>query len=75
VPTSEIVDQDARKLVKALYEATDGSSMEWRMIIGRSARQAAAVDHAVEKGWILVEEGRNLCLTDEGAALARTTLS
>jgi hypothetical protein len=49
--------------------------MEWRMIIGRSARQNAAVDHAVEKGWILVEEGRNLCLTDEGAALARTTLS
>jgi hypothetical protein len=75
VPTTEVIDQDARKLVNALYEATDGRPMEWRMIIGRSARQAAAVNLAVEKGWILVEEGRNLCLTDEGAALARTTLS
>ena len=72
---STIVDQDARKLVNALYKATDGRPMEWRMVTGLSARQAAAVDHAVEKGWILVEEGRNLCLTDEGAALARTTLS
>jgi hypothetical protein len=75
VPTTKIIDQDARKLVNAPYKATDGRPMEWRMIIGRSARQNAAVDHAVEKGWILVEEGRNLCLTDEGAALARTTLS
>jgi hypothetical protein len=68
------VDQDARKFVKALYEATDGKSLQWRMIIGLSSKQAA-VDHAVEKGWILFEEGRNICLTDEGAALARTTLS
>ena len=64
------VDQDARKFVKALYEATDGKSLQWRMIIGLSSKQAA-VDYAVEKGWLLVKERCSVCLTEEGAALLR----
>lgn len=42
--------------------------MQWRMVIGLSAKQAE-VDYAVEKGWLLVESGRSICLTAEGAAL------
>ena len=58
------VAQDARKFVKALYEATDGKSLQWRM-------KQAAVDYAVEKGWLLVKDRCSVCLTEEGAALLR----
>jgi len=40
------------------------------MLIGLSAKQAA-VDDAVERGWIIVEEGHNVCLTVKGARLVR----
>jgi hypothetical protein len=65
-----MADQDARKLVKGLYTATEGKPMQWRMVIGLSAKQAE-VDYAVEKGWLLVESGRSICLTAKGAALIR----
>jgi hypothetical protein len=52
------VDQDARKLVKSLYAAMGGKPMQWRMVTGLSSKQAA-VDYAVEKGWLLVERGRS----------------
>jgi hypothetical protein len=73
VPT-RVDRQDARKLVKSLHKATKGKPMHWRMIIGLSAKQSA-VDYAVEKGWIIVEEEHSVCLTDKGAALVRTTSS
>ena len=66
--------QDARKFVKALYKAAEGKPMQWRMVIGLSAKQSA-VDYAVEKGWIIVEGEHSVCLTDKGAALVRTTSS
>jgi hypothetical protein len=62
--------EEARKLVKALYEATEGKAQQWRTIIGLSAKQSA-VDYAVEKGWILVEGGHSVCLTEQGTALIR----
>jgi hypothetical protein len=62
---TKIVHEDARKFIKALCEATEGKPMQWRTIIGLSAKQAA-VDYAIEKGWILVEAGHNVCLTEEG---------
>jgi hypothetical protein len=64
------VDKDARKLVKALYRVTGGGSLKWRMLVGLSAKQAA-VDYAVERGWILVEDGHNVCLTVKGARVVR----
>jgi hypothetical protein len=54
---SRVDQKEARKFVKALYDATDGRPMQWRMIIRLSAKQSA-VDYAVERGWILVEGGR-----------------
>src|SRR4029077_8670785 len=42
-----------------------GKPMQWRMVTGLSSKQAA-VDYVVEKGWLLVERGRSVCLTEEG---------
>ena len=64
------VDQDARKFVKALYKATEGKPLQWRLIIGLSSKQVA-VDYAVEKGWLQVKDRCSVCLTEEGAALLR----
>ena len=44
--------------------------MQWRTILGLSAKQAA-VDYAVEKGWIIVEEGCSVRVADEGRSLVR----
>ena len=68
------VDQDARDLVTSVYRVTDGRPLKWRMLIGLSAKQAA-VDYAVERGWIIVEEGNNVCLTVKGARLVRDAQS
>jgi len=46
---TKIVHEDARRFIKALCEATEGKPMQWRTIIGLSAKQAA-VDYAIEKG-------------------------
>jgi len=64
------VDLEARELIKSLYKATDGKPLLWRTIIGLSAKRVA-VDHAVERGWIVVESSRSVCLTVKGARLVR----
>jgi hypothetical protein len=64
--------EDARNFVKALYKATEGKPMQWRTIIGLSAKQTA-VDYAVEEGWLLVEGGHSVCLTEKGTPMVRTT--
>ena len=68
------VDQEARNLVTSVYRATDGRPLKWRMLIGLSAKQAA-VDYAVERGWIIVGEGHTVCLTVKGARLVRDAQS
>jgi hypothetical protein len=68
------VDQEARNLVTSIYRATGGKPLLWRMLLGLSAKQAA-VDYAVERGWIVVEEGHNVCLTVKGARLVRDAQS
>src|SRR5712692_3048401 len=46
-------DELARVLCRELYEFTDGWPMEWRKP-GGGARMHAALEHAVEHGWLLV---------------------
>jgi hypothetical protein len=70
VKTRDGTDVAARYFAYKLYEATDGQPMQWRTILGLSAKQAA-VDYAVEKGWIIVEEGCSVRVTDEGCSLVR----
>ena len=41
--------------MKALYKATEGKPRQYRMVIGLASKQTA-VDYAVEKGGLLVED-------------------
>jgi len=40
---------------EALYKATEGKPRQYRMVIGLASKQTA-VDYAVEKGGLLVED-------------------
>jgi len=64
------VELEARTLIKSLHTATDGRPLLWRTIIGLSAKRVA-VDYAVERGWIIIESDRSICLTVKGARLVR----
>jgi hypothetical protein len=48
--------------------------MEWRtLVINRAAD--AAVELAIDSGWLLADGDKGVCLTAEGRALVRTELS
>lgn len=61
----------ALHLMRALHDATDGRPMQWRSLAGISdvAETREAVQLAVDRGWLLVEGGHSVCLTDEGRQL------
>lgn len=67
----------ARHLVRALYAATDGRPMQYRMLAGISATRdtEAAVQLAVDRGWMLCEGGHSVCLTDDGRQLGKKSQS
>lgn len=57
----------ARRLVKALSAATAGRPQQWRSLIELGyGEDSAAVRHAVGEGWLLIEGGHSVCLTDAG---------
>lgn len=58
----------ALHLMRALYDATGGRPMQWRSLAGISdvAETQEAVQLAVDRGWLLVEGGHSVALTDEG---------
>lgn len=62
----------ARHIMRSLYDATDGRPQQWRSLAGISetSEAEAAVQLAVERGWLLVERGHSVCLTDEGRRIA-----
>lgn len=61
----------ALHIMRALYDATAGRPMQWRSLAGISdvAETREAVQLAVTRGWLLVEGGHSVCLTDEGRQL------
>ena len=68
-------DKLARVLCRELYEFTDGWPMEWRKPVG-GAWMHVAVEHAVDHGWLLVNDrDGSICLTEAGRRLARKALS
>ena len=69
-PVATKVDQEAHKLVKVLYNATEGRPLRWRTVIGLADKQGA-VDYAVKRGWIVFNGKRSVCLTVKGAKLVR----
>ena len=66
------IEMTALHLVRALYHATDGRPQQWRMLAGFAdiAEAKEAVQHAVDQGWMLVEGGHSVCLTDAGRRVA-----
>lgn len=65
------IDKLARHLVRALYTATEGRLQAWRSLAGIAGASEAAIDHAVAQGWLLLEGGHSICLTDAGRRLAQ----
>jgi len=67
-------DEAARDLCRQLYEFTDGWPMEWRVVLGGTSMYAA-LERAVDHGWLMVDENSSICLTETGRRVARKTLS
>ena len=68
-----LVDVEAESaaldLVRALYDLTDGLPQQWCMLEElRGATNGAAI-YAFTRGWIFVEGGHSICLTDAGRRL------
>ena len=61
----------ALHLMRALYDSTGGRPMQWRSLAGISdvAETREAVQLAVDRGWLLVEGGHSVSLTDAGRQL------
>jgi len=70
-PTTEEL---ARQILRRIYEDTDGRPMEWRTLV-TSKTADAAVELAVDCGWLLIDGNKGVCLSDEGRALVRKELS
>ena len=59
----------ALHLVRALYDATDGLPQQWRMLEELEAPTMDAIMYAITRGWVIVEAGNSICLTDAGRRL------
>jgi hypothetical protein len=52
-----------------LYDATDGLPQQWRMLEELDGATTDAIVFAVARGWMIVEAGHSICLTDAGRRL------
>ena len=64
----------ARQILRRIYEDTDGRPMEWEPLVTDNTADAA-VELAVDCGWLLIDGNKGVCLSDEGRALVRKELS
>jgi hypothetical protein len=62
----------ALQLVRGLYDATDGLPQQWRMLEGLEASTMDAIMYAITRGWVIVEAGHSICLTDAGRRLVES---
>jgi hypothetical protein len=61
-------------LVRAVYNATDGRPMQWCSLEGLDVPETAeAVRYAVTRGWMMVQGGDSVCLTDAGRRIVTPT--
>ena len=57
----------AINLIRGLYETAEGQPMQWRSLDDFDLPQSAeVVRYATTRGWIQVESGNSVCLTDAG---------
>jgi hypothetical protein len=61
----------ARLLVRALFYATDGKPRWWVLPANLNDVTNEALAVAVERGWMLMDHGHSVCLTNVGRNLAR----
>jgi hypothetical protein len=61
----------ARLLVRALFYATDGKPRWWVLPANLNDVTNEALAVAVERGWMLMDHGHSVCLTNVGQNLAR----
>jgi hypothetical protein len=61
----------AVQLVRALYDATNGLPMQWRMLEELDGATTDAIEFAVARGWVRVEGGHSIALTETGRQLAK----
>ena len=62
----------ALHLVRVLYESSYGLPQQWRMLEKLDAVTAEAIQFAVARGWVIVQAGRLVCLTDDGRRLGES---
>ena len=52
-------------LVRAVYNATDGRPLQWCSLEGLDVPETVeALHYAVTQGWLMVQDGDSVCLTD-----------
>jgi hypothetical protein len=62
----------ALHLVRALYDATEGRSQEWRMLEELDGATTDAIEFAAARGWVAIQGSHSICLTDAGRRLVET---
>jgi len=68
MPRARDTEALALHLMRTLYDSTGGRLMQWRSLAGISdgGETQEAVQLAVDRGWLLIEGGHSVCLTDAG---------
>ena len=61
----------AVQLVRTLSDAPDGRPMQWRVIEHLDGATADAVEFAAARGWVQIEGGHSIALTEAGRLLAK----
>jgi hypothetical protein len=56
-------------LLHALYNGTGGQPHERHMVVALDGMTAEAIVFAIAQGWVIVEAGQAICLTDAGPGL------
>jgi hypothetical protein len=60
---------NSQPCTRALCDATDGLPQQWRMLEELDGATADAIVFAVARGWMIVEAGHSIRLTDAGRRL------
>jgi len=66
------IETQALLLIDALYAATGGRPGQWRALVVLRHATDEVVQHAIDQGWVIVEGGHSVCLTDHGLQRAKS---